>query len=147
MWMAVNCAVIALVACHSRVEQVPFDHCARNPPDSVPLPPILARSELGKPGDLTIEFHDPAGRIVDANAIIDRMMSVPSRAGTSRIAGLAPGQHRLTVRSYGYGQRDTVLTQPADSALHVTVPLSAGGGLGRCSVVYSVREVPWWRFW
>ena len=60
-------------------------------------------------------------------------------AGTARFDGVMPGSLRLRIRSFGYGERDTLITLPADSSLSVDVALTRGGGARGCST-YVVDE-------
>ena len=65
-----------------------------------------------------------------------------AKNGPARFDGLVPGSHKLRVRSYGFGQRDTLITLPADSSLEVKVALTRGGGLGYCASYIRVDSAP-----
>jgi hypothetical protein len=138
--------LLGLTACHSRTELIPFDHCDRFPADTVPLPAIVVRASMDLPGVLLVAGHAENGSTGSVVAILDTAGST-AQGGLARFASVSPGVHRLRVRSFGYGTRDTVITIPRDSGLFVDVPLTRGDGLSYCADGVVEKQIPWWQFW
>jgi hypothetical protein len=138
---------VALVGCRPHASTYTRDECRRNPPDSMPIPPITVRVVVGIPGQLVIAARDLEGRVVNANAVLDRKRWAGSDSGAVSFNDVTRGEHRITFRSFGYGQRDTIVAMPADSGLRLFVPFSTGGGIRGCSTWVFRKETPWWRFW
>ncbi len=121
-----------LGACHAHGSDVAtFDHCDCNPPDSVPPPPISVRASADSPSVVLVSVS-PSGPASSAYAILDGN-GKGAYAARARFDGITPGTHRLIVRSFGYGTRDTVITVPGDAGLIVNVPLTRGGGVAYCA--------------
>lgn len=129
--------MLVLGSCHPRTELASFDHCDRNPPDSVAPAPIAIRTSAESPGVVLVDARTSEGAS-SIIAVLDHQ-SVQARHGLSRFDGVAPGAHHLRVRSFGYGDRDTLVIVSSDSALYVTMTLSRGGGLAGCSS-YTVEQ-------
>lgn len=125
---------VVLAACHPRASTRTVGECKYAPPDSLPIPPIVARSDIDSPGTIAIDARDLAGTIVRLTAILDHKQgSMGGGASNATFMSVQPGEHALSLRSFGYGQRDTVVTMPREGGLRVTVPFSRGGGATICS--------------
>lgn len=118
-------------ACRTARRPETFDHCDRFPADSVPPPAIDAHASADSPRVLFLsaETSGPYNSIV---VVLDQQGGI-AHSGRARFAEVLPGPHRLRVRSFGYGERDTVITMPSDSSLSVHVTLTKGGGISGCS--------------
>lgn len=118
-------------ACRRQSELATFDHCDRNPTDSVPPAPIDVRASADAPGAVFVHART-SGKSFQISSILDDRGAVLD-AGRARFDGVLPGSHRLRVRSFGYGERDTLITLPPDSSLILDVALTPGGGMHGCS--------------